>query len=246
MTTCRNAIALAAFAVVSAHAAEQQPHWSYKAHGGAANWAELDPAFTTCKLGHEQSPIDIRGAIKAKLPPIGFAYAAGPAEVVNNGHTIQVTTASGGSIKLPTGEYKLVQFHFHHPSEESVNGKRYPMVVHMVHQNDEGKLAVVALLVKEGKTNAALAPVFKAMPAKEGEKKPVADFDPAKLLPASQGYYAYVGSLTTPPCSEGVRWQVMKTPIEVSAAQLHAFSQRYSMNARPVQPLNGRTLEESE
>jgi carbonic anhydrase len=246
MVACRNAILLSAFAVVAAHAAEEPPHWSYNAHGGAGHWGELDPAFTSCKLGKEQSPIDIRGAAKAKLPPIGFAYTAGPAEVVNNGHTIQVTTASGGSITLPSGEYKLVQFHFHHPSEESVGGKRYPMVVHMVHQNAEGKLAVVALLAKEGKTNAALAPVFKAMPAKVGDKKPLADFDASKLLPASQGYYAYIGSLTTPPCSEGVHWQVMKTPIEVSAAQLHAFTRRYPMNARPVQPLNGRSLEESE
>src|SRR5262249_46175325 len=126
-------------------------------------------------------------------------------------------------------------------------GKHYPMVVHMVHQNEEGKLAVVALLVKEGKANQALAPVFKAMPAKAGEKKPLGgDFDASVLLPASQSYYAFVGSLTTPPCSEGVRWQVMKTPIEISHAQLQAFSKLYPMNARPVQPLNGRTLEESE
>lgn len=236
---------LASFAF-QAQGAEGQAHWEYTGHGGARHWGDLDPAFATCKLGHEQSPIDIRGATKAALPALGFAYTSGAAEVVNNGHTIQVNLPAAGTATLAGGDYTLVQFHFHTPSEEAVDGKRYPMVAHLVHKNAEGKLAVVGVLFRVGRKNDALAPVFAAMPKKAGEKAALAEgFDPARLLPADKGYWAFTGSLTTPPCSEGVRWQVMKQPLEISAAQLKAFRTLYKMNARPIQPLNGRTLEES-
>lgn len=236
-------------AALTVQANDAHPHWDYQntGHSGPAHWGDLEEGFAGCKLGKVQSPIDIRGAKKAKLEPIGFNYAAGPAEVVNNGHTVQVNLAAGGSIKLHNTEYKLLQFHFHTPSEEKVNGQSYPLVAHFVHKNDAGKLAVVAVLFKEGAANGPLKAVFDSLPAKAGETKALdGGLDPAAILPAQRGYYAYRGSLTTPPCSEGVRWQVLKDSVTLSPAQLSAFQKLYPMNARPVQPLNGRALEVSE
>jgi len=140
--------------------------------------------------------------------------------------------------------YKLVQFHFHTPSEEKVNGKAYPMEAHLVHQGADGKMAVVAVFLKEGKANPAFDAVFRGMPKAEGTGHTIDDINAADLLPAERGYFRYVGSLTTPPCSEGVRWQVMKEPVEVSKEQVSAFRKLYHMNARPVQALNGRKVEQ--
>lgn len=229
-----------------AQAADHAAHWEYAGKTGLAHWGELEQDFASCKLGKEQSPIDIRGAKPAKLAPLGFHYHGGAGEIVNNGHTVQVNLADGGTLDLASGNYKLLQFHFHTPSEESINGKRYPLVAHLVHKNDAGNLAVVAVLFKEGKENAALKQVFAGLPAKAGEKHALADeIDLASLLPARHAYYAYQGSLTTPPCSEGVHWQVLKQPVELSKGQLASFRKLYAMNARPLQPLNGRVVEAS-
>ncbi len=222
------------------------PHWAYTGPAGAAQWGELQKDFATCKLGTKQSPIDIKGAKKGDLPAIAFNYGQSTAEVVNNGHTIQVNVAAGGDVKVASGGYKLLQFHFHTPSEEMVNGKSYAMVAHLVHKSDAGKLAVVAVLFKEGKKNAVLEKVFAAMPAKEDSKADLpGGVNVADLLPAKRGYWAFEGSLTTPPCSEEVQWHVLKDPVEMSKEQLAAFKKLYPMNARPVQPLNGRSLQES-
>jgi carbonic anhydrase len=235
-------LAVAAASAQAAHTA----HWSYSGATDAAHWAALDEGFKTCKLGHQQSPIDIvtRAAEKpAEAKPIAFAYAAGAAEVVNNGHTVQVNLPEGGSVSIGGTEYKLLQFHFHTPSEEKIDGRNYPLVAHLVHRDAEGHLAVVAVLFKLGHENAALKPVFTHLPPKEGQTaKLEGAFDAAQLLPPARGYYAFAGSLTTPPCSEEVRWQVLKTPVELSKAQLAAFRKLYTMNARPVQPLNGRQV----
>lgn len=228
-----------------AHAADHVPHWGYGGEHGPQVWGDMEADFAACKLGKEQSPIDIRNPKKSALPALDFEYKKSSAEVVNNGHTIQVTPVDGGVLNLDGVPYKLVQFHFHAPSEEKINGKAYSMVAHLVHQSADGKLAVVAVLLTEGKNNAALDPLFEAFPQTEGGKKTLAaDFNAAELLPAARGYYRYVGSLTTPPCSEGVRWQVLKQPVEVSKTQIAAFRKLYNMNARPVQPLNGRKVEE--
>ena len=231
---------------IGAQASEQHAHWGYSGEHGAKQWGDMEPGFAECKLGKQQSPIDIRGAVKSELPSIGFDYKQSGAEVVNNGHTIQVNLAAGGSVMLDSGEYKLLQFHFHTPSEERIKGKAYPMVAHLVHKNAEGMLAVVAVLFKQGKENAALKPIFAALPTKEGASMALeGGINPADILPAKHNYYKFVGSLTTPPCSEGVRWQVLKQPVELSKAQIAAFQKLYKMNARPVQPLNGRRIEEN-
>jgi carbonic anhydrase len=235
--------------LASAQALAAEPvHWEYTGKAGAANWSELDQTFATCKLGKEQSPVDIRGAKPAKLAPLAFSYTAGPAQVLNNGHTVQVNLADGGGLDLAEDKrYKLVQFHFHTPSEELIKGKRYPLVAHLVHKNDAGELAAVAVLFKEGKENQALQPIFADLPAAYGEKRALADgFNAETLLPARRGYYAFQGSLTTPPCSEGVRWRVLTTQVDISKQQLAAFRKLYPMNARPVQPLNGRVIQVSQ
>ena len=227
-------------------AADEHAHWSYGGKTGPAHWGDLEKASAPCKLGKQQSPIDIKGATKADLPPIGFEYAQSPAEIVNNGHTVQVNLTAGGAIRAGGVEYKLVQFHFHTPSEERINGKAHAMVAHLVHKSAEGKLAVVAIHLDRGKENAALKAVFNAMPARANETRPLAaGVNAGAFLPAGRGYYRFMGSLTTPPCSEGVRWLVLKEPVEISAGQLAAFQKLYPMNARPVQPLNGRRLEQS-
>ncbi|WP_042880142.1 carbonic anhydrase [Cupriavidus necator] len=246
MTIKLPTITICAALLAPAAWAGNEPHWSYTGPTGAPHWAELDAGYKTCALGKHQSPIDIRTdkAKRVDLKPIAFAYAAAPATVVNNGHTIQVNLPAAGQIEFDGVPYKLLQFHFHTPSEEKINGKAYPLVAHLVHQNAEGKLAVVAVLFKSGRENAALKPVFASLPGKAGESRELAaPLDVAALLPAQQSYWAFTGSLTTPPCSEDVRWQVLKTPVEISPAQLAAFHQLYRMNARPVQPLNGRVVQ---
>lgn len=234
-------IAPPAVSAVDTHA----PHWTYD---DPAAWGDLSPKFRKCKLGKQESPIDIstKATAKAKLPAIGFNYKAGAATVVNNGHTVQVDLADAGSVKLAGGDYSLLQFHFHTPSEEKIDGKSYPMDAHLVHQNASGHVAVVGVLFKEGKENAALKSVLGSMPAKEGDKVALKNaFNPAGFLPKNQGYYAYKGSLTTPPCSQGVAWRVLKEPVELSKAQIDSFRKLYKMNARPVQPLYGRKVQES-
>ncbi|QBE62057.1 carbonic anhydrase [Pseudoduganella lutea] len=238
-------LAAALAAMGSVHAADKgAAHWEYTGKAGTAHWGELEQDFAACKLGKAQSPIDIRGAKTGAPAPIDFHYAASTADIVNNGHTVQVNLAEGGAVHLASGDYKLVQFHFHTPSEEKINGKRYPLVAHLVHRNDAGELAVVAVLFRQGKENAALKPVFAGLPAHAGDHHAVAgELDLGALLPRQHAYYAYMGSLTTPPCSEGVHWQVLKQPVELSKGQLSAFRKLYRMNARPVQPLNGRVVE---
>jgi carbonic anhydrase len=219
-------------------------HWSYREHGGAAKWGELDRSFATCKLGKLQSPVDIRDARLADLPAIKFDYKPSPLKILDNGHTIQVNYAPGSSIDIGGARYELVQFHFHKPSEEKINGKPHDMVVHLVHKGADGKLAVVAVLLDKGKMNPMIDLIWKNLPTeKEEETRPGATVDAAELLPANKGYFTFQGSLTTPPCSEEVRWFVLKNPVTISESELAAFGKRYPMNARPTQPLNGRTIQ---
>ena len=211
---------------------------------GAKNGG-LDPAFTTCKLGKFQSPIDIRGAKAADLPAIKFDYKPSPLKVIDNGHTIQVNYAPGSTIDVGGSKYELLQFHFHHPSEEKVNGKPHAMVAHLVHKNAEGKLAVVAVLLDKGGGSEVIDAIWKNLPKEKEKEVAVANvtIDVSKLLPANRGYYAFEGSLTTPPCSEEVRWLVLKSPVKIGTEQVAAFGKLYAMNARPTQPLNGRAIE---
>jgi carbonic anhydrase len=230
---------------LAARAAKPGSHgWSYEGKEGPAHWGDLSPEFAACKSGREQSPIDIRRAKRASLPPIIFDYQPSALRMVDNGHTIQVNYGAGSSITVGGHRYELRQFHFHHPSEEKINGKPHAMVVHLVHADAEGNLAVVAVLLDPGRANALIRTLWDHLPRKKGKESVAQNLriNAVGLLPASRGYYTYKGSLTTPPCTENVTWFILKSPVQLSPAQISAFARRYPNNSRPVQPLNGRTV----
>lgn len=219
------------------------PHWGYQGELGPDHWGSLDPAFAVCTGGHEQSPIDLRGAAREGLSEIVFEYAPSPISIQNNGHSIQVDYQAGSGIVLDGIRYGLVQFHFHHRSEHTVDGADFPLELHLVHEDANGALAVVGVFLEEGAANEALAPVWRHLPAEAGPAAPVAGtVDAAALLPERRTTWRYSGSLTTPPCSEGVSWLMMTEPVTVSREQIEAFRALFPVNNRPVQPLNGRRL----
>ncbi|MEN3802364.1 carbonic anhydrase family protein [Aeromonas veronii] len=219
------------------------PHWEYSGEVGPAHWAKLTPEFGQC-AGSNQSPVNLSGLVEAKLAPLVLHYQAGGNTVVNNGHTVQVGYAPGSTLQLDGTTFELKQFHFHAPSENLIEGKSYPLEGHLVHVSDKGEIAVVAVMFEAGKANPALAAAWGELPAKVGEIHTLkAPFSAEQLLPENRDYYRFSGSLTTPPCSEGVRWLVMKQPVEVSQAQIDAFKAvMHHPNNRPVQPLNGRVV----
>lgn len=218
--------------------------WSYDGENGPAKWGALAPENIACSMGKNQSPVDLKNLIDAKLQPIKFDYKAGGNKIVNNGHTIQVEYSAGSTITVEGTEFTLKQFHFHAPSENTINGKQYPLEVHLVHVDKDGNLAVVGVMFEDGKANGALAKIWPLMPKEAGGNAAVSpDFLATSLLPASRSYYRFNGSLTTPPCSEGVRWLVMKKPVSVSKEQVEEFMHVvHHPNARPVQPTNARPL----
>lgn len=236
--------ALCASASIAAPAA----HWDYRGPHGVAHWADIDPAYESCAKGQGQSPIDIRNAQAAQLPALEFSYGSVTPTIVNNGHTIQVNVPNGQFLRLADHRYELVQFHFHTPSEEQVQGKASAMVAHFVHRDAEGKLAVVAALIQPGKASTGFDAVLSHLPQQAGETLTVdgLELDLAKLLPTERRYWDFEGSLTTPPCSEGVHWMVLTQPVTVSAEAIRRFRRRFPANARPVQPLNGRTVRVSQ
>jgi len=227
-----------------AFAAEEHHHWGYSGEAAPVKWGSLDPAFAACATGKAQSPVDVPSSAPGKAQPAKIAYRAGAADIVNNGHTVQVDYKPGSVVTVDGRAYELKQFHFHAPSENRIDGKTFPLEGHLVHADAQGKLAVVAVMFTEGADNAALASLWKNLPTHEGEKQAVpASFDASALLPAERSYYRFAGSLTTPPCSEGVTWLVMRTPVTASAAQVAAFTKAVGFaNNRPVQPLNGRKV----
>jgi len=217
------------------------PSWKYEGAEGPENWGELSPAFKVCSIGVQQSPIDLTQAIRAEVKPIRVNYVPTALNVVNNGHTIQVNCDPGSSIILDGTKFKLLQYHFHHPSEHLMNGKTFQLEVHFVHISDDGTLAVLAVFVDPGPQSSALAPIWKVMPRQEGKARG-GKVDPAALLPTDRSYFRYLGSLTTPPCSQKVIWSVFRTPLQMSRSQVKDFASIFPANARPVQPLHRRLL----
>jgi carbonic anhydrase len=226
---------------------ESGPEFGYAGAEGPNAWGDLSPMYLACKQGHAQSPIDIRDARKEALPPIQFHYVDAPLKIINNGHSVQVSYAPGSWISVGGHKYELRQFHFHHPSEEHINGKGFDLSLHLVHADSKGKLAVVAVLLKIGSPNEAVRRIFDNLPQTPGEEQEIAGapIDASAFLPPSLGYYTFEGSLTTPPCTEGITWFVLKTPEEVSSDEIAAFAKLYPYDARPIQPTEGRTILES-
>lgn len=237
-------------ASVAGGASEPQHHWSYSGATGPSHGAALEPDYATCGKGQTQSPVDIETAAvhRQKLAPLLFDYKISPLRIVDNGHTIQGNVAEGSTLSVGGDRYALVQFHFHHPSEERINGKRFDMVAHLVHRDANGHLAVVAVPLRLGAPNPLLAKLWQNLPHAQGKESAPAGvtIDAAELLPHERGYFTYAGSLTTPPCSEGVRWFVLKSPMTLSAAQAATFAKLYPANARAVQPLHGRLVKSSQ
>lgn len=233
--------------------AQWKTPWSYEGPKGPEHWGYLDPAYAACKDGKEQSPIDIRNAKKAELPALRFEYQSGPLKyLINNGKTIRVNyhdaPGTGNFLIVGDKHYQLTQFHFHRPSEEQLYGKSLEMVAHFMHQASDGKVAGVAVFLKAGKANTTIQPLWEHMPVTESKEEeiPGVHVNPAGLLPADLAYYRYTGSLTAPPCTEGVTWFVLKTPVEISPGQIDAFAKLYPHDVRPPQPLNDRIVEESQ
>jgi carbonic anhydrase len=220
--------------------------WSYEGETGPANWGRINKAWTKCGSGARQSPIDIRDGMKVELEQISFDYKPSSFSVTDNGHTIQVDVAGGNYLNVQNRQYELVQFHFHRPGEERINGKSFEMVVHLVHKDAEGKQAVLAVLLERGRAQSTIQTVWNNLPLEKHDViRPTIVLDLAELLPEKRDYFTYMGSLTTPPCDEGVLWMVMKNPVQASPAQMALFSRLYPMNARPVQASAGRVIKES-
>ena len=230
-----------------AHASSMLPaHWDYTGSGGPQSWGQMKPEFAKCSSGSRQRPIDIQDGIKVNLEPVQFDYKASAFRVIDNGHTVQVNVSPGSSIEVMGKRYELVQFHFHRPSEERVNGRQFDMVVHLVHKDLDGHLAVVAVLLERGSALPIVQSVWNNLPLEKGDEIAArGTLNLGDLLPAERNYFTYMGSLTTPPCSEGVLWMVMKQPVQISADQIGIFARLYPMNARPIQSASGRLIKES-
>jgi carbonic anhydrase len=227
-----------------------EAHWAYEGENGPQAWGKLKPEFNLCAIGKRQSPIHIEegNTLQGPAEPVQFAYMPSNGTVVNNGHTIQVDVQGENTITVRGSSYKLLQFHFHTPSEEQVNSKRFAMVAHLVHRNDEGQLAVVAVLLEPGNSNPLIEKVWTYMPLDSNDRvrMPRDLLNLNELLPSDQRYYQFMGSLTTPPCTEGVLWMVLKQPMQISRAQFRLFTQLYPNNARPVQALNARPVRDAQ
>ena len=214
-------------------------HWGYEGDNGPEHWGD---AFPVCGKGKKQSPLNIIGPFEKSKDTLSVDYKEGPLKMLNNGHTIQVNIEPGSTLTIGKESFDLLQFHFHRPSEEQVDGKNASMVAHFVHKSKEGKLAVIGVMLNEGKDSAAIKTLWANLPPKEGEEflPPKVTFNPASMLPKEMGFYNYEGSLTTPPCTEGVQFYILKTPVDISKQQLAKFP--FKLNARPVQSLNGRKI----
>lgn len=240
----RQAAVAAATAAVVAPA--RGTHWSYEGVDAPANWSRVNVDWASCSSGKRQSPIDIRDGMKVDLENITFDYHPSSFSEVDNGHTIQVTVGAGNFITVSNQTYELQQFHFHRPSEERINGKGTEMVMHLVHKSADGKLAVVAVLLERGTSHNLIQTIWNNLPLEKLQSvSPSIVIDPMEALPKRREYYTYMGSMTTPPCTEGVLWLVMKQTMQASPAQMALFSRLYPLNARPIQPSNGRIVKES-
>lgn len=225
-------------------ASAQDVHFTYEGEDGPENWGTLSTDWASCGEGQAQSPINISGAIGVDLSDIEMNYQESAMNIFNNGHTIQVNYDEGSSITYNEIDYQLLQFHFHHPSEHILDGASAPMEIHFVHRSASGSLAVVGVMLMEGdEANAAYAPIFEHLPAEESEADAMGmTINAADLIPAGSSFYTYNGSLTTPPCTEIVRWLVLAEPVTLSAEQIEAFGAIFENNARPTQELNTRDL----
>jgi carbonic anhydrase len=236
------ALALAAITIATAAlAASDHPHWTYEGHEGPEHWGALSKDFAACN-GQHQSPVNLKGASAGDNEDITLNWKPFTPVVTNNGHTIQANAVDGNTTKFGDKTYKLLQMHFHHPSEHTVDGKLAPMEAHFVSKGADGKLLVLGVMIDEGKANDQIAKLWAVAPPEQGEAKAKEAVDFAKLVPTDSKFFHYTGSLTTPPCSEIVNWIVFTDPITASKEQIETFARLYPNNHRPVQALHDRTV----
>lgn len=239
------ALVSAALVSVDTFASGTAPHWGYEGHAGPEHWGELSPEYKTCGEGKAQSPVDLADANASGDVKVDFNYSPADLEILHNGHTVQFNVANGSAMTSEGKTFTLAQVHFHTPSEHPISGKPYAMEAHFVHKAADGQLGVVGVFFNEGASNAALKDVFANLPKHETEATKVAGakVDLRAILPASPTFYRYMGSLTTPPCSEGVNWFVAKEPVEASAAEIAAMTAAFGHNARPAQQAHDRKIQ---
>ena len=220
------------------------PHWAYTGESGADTWGNISPDYHACSAGMMQAPIDQGDGFQAAGAAFTLNYQPSPLNIIHNGHTVQVNFQPGSSMTVSGKRYELLQVHFHTPSEHAIGGQRMAMEAYFVHKSAEGKLAVLGVMMRVGADNAVLQPVWEHLPASAGPAQDIAgaSVDPAAFFPAERSYFRYMGSLTTPPCSEGVNWFVLKEPVTISQVQLDKFVSAVTANARPLQPVNNRLV----
>lgn len=233
-------------AAVPTGMAAEGPAWSYSGTTGPTRWDRLSKEYKECKTGEAQSPIDIPDAKarKGDIAALLFNYKRVPLKIEDNGHTIEVAYPPGSFVSIEGKRYELQEFHFHKPAEEKIDGKGFDMDAHLVHKGPDGKTIVIAILFTAGKENKTIKALWDNLPKEKGKEHAVdsVKIDAVDLLPVDKGYYTYAGSLTTPPCSEGVTWYVLKSPVQMSADQIARFGRIYPMNARPIQPFHDRDI----
>ena len=245
---CGTCMPLVLAAVACTHTEHASGQWGYEGSIRPEYWAQLSPEYTVCGVGREQSPIDISDAVPSRMDALNFFYQDTPLRILNDGHTIQVAGDTAGFMQIGGSRYDLVELHFHRPSEHKVNGRSYEMEIHLVHRGIDGEPVFVGILMDQGeRENSVLQKVWDYLPPDDRQQHLVEQvfINPGELLPAKRSFYSYSGSLTTAPCSERVKWYVMKQPILVSEQQVTQFSSLYRTNARPIQPSNGRVIEQS-
>lgn len=231
----------------SEHEKSHEAHWGYEGKYSPSHWGEMKEQFAMCSKGKEQSPINIIPTEDVNLKALGFNYHTDSTDVINNGHTVQVNIASGSTVNINGVDYELKQFHFHTPSENNINGKRFPLEAHFVHAAKDGSLAVVAVMFEEGKENPIIGKIWSKFPLKENEKVSInlSSNDIKSIMPLNKDYYKFIGSLTTPPCSENVKWNVFKTSMTISKEQVKQFFDIFEHpNNRPIQDTNRRVISE--
>ncbi len=233
-------LALLPCAVLAGEAA----HWTYSGAQGPDHWGTLAPEFSLCALGMNQSPIDLAHFIESDLSPLQIHYRADGHDLLNDGHTVQVNFTAGSHLDVDGRRFELQQVHFHAPSENLINGRSFPLEAHLVHADRDGHLAVIGVMFEQGAANATLAQAWAHLPQHAGERHALTPaLSAAGWLPEQRTYYRYNGSLTTPPCNEGVLWLVMKQPLSASKQQIEQFAQLMQHpNNRPVQPVNARPV----
>lgn len=222
--------------------------WSYAGPNGPETWGRLQPDFGTCSSGQRQAPIDIdtRQTLQGPAEPLQLTYGSGGGSVVHTGHAIEVDVSDPHTLTVRGSTYRLQQLRFHHPAEVRIDGKTHAMAVHLVHRNDQGQTAVLVVLLEPGDTHPEIHKLWTHMPLEVKDRVPLPDglLNPKALLPADARYFQFMGSLSAPPCTEGVLWLVMKQAVTISPEQLRLYAQLFPMNARPVQALNGRVVRE--